>query len=693
MVPRTWCALAFVALALLEPTAAVSTGIKAKLHTAAKARARSDDVVFEDKPLHEKKVFANGPGKQILAVINTLNDILASIKNEEKEETKNFKAFMDWCDKETKSFSSALSSTQTAKEQGDVSSKELTATVAHLGKELEDLKTLAGELKDSVDQAQAIRDEENDKYTEEMSLNRQSLNQINQAIKMVGKIHSKGGFLQNGVLQRLQINEPGESNYVLGIMKGLLEKLTKTRKELEAEEKKKVAMDDAFMKTKNGQVKATASESSEKKVKLTEIKIQLVKTEAAVKRATKQIEELTVILDQTKRECAEKKTAWKIRSEDRKKEKASIKQATDFLTKTGGKGFVQEAAAPSFLQISSDAPVANVLSQLGSVNAGDFKGAKEVVNKLMTILDKQQKDEDDKKKYCKAELAKKKDEKTEAEDDIKQLATDIEAKQGTVATLADEVKDLEANVVKMRKSLEEAAKIRKKEKASFETNTKDRELAVKVLRQAQRVLGAFYASQDKQFLQLSGGKPKGIPKKPTRSNMPKTWSPTKSSRKSVRSNIVLEMIDKVALEITAEQKEAATDEAKAQTDFEQLGRETQEETDELRQEITERVKTKAKLVVQTNTAKETLGQRKEDQKAIVAQLGCLHKECDQLLKNYDARKKARAFEMSQLKDVLDILHGSSGTGQRTGLLEESNAEMNDREAVLLRDMGAAPAKA
>mmetsp|Transcript_77277 Transcript_77277/g.202764 ORF Transcript_77277/g.202764 Transcript_77277/m.202764 type:complete len:744 (+) Transcript_77277:162-2393(+) len=647
-----------------------------------------------------KVSISQGSSKQIIAVINTLNDILASIKNEEKEETKNFGEFSRWCAAETKSFSEAFDNAKSVSEQSDVSEKEFTATIAHLSKEVEDIKALQDELKDTIDQAQAIRDDEKEKYTDEVQLNKQSVKQVQQAIGIVGKVHNKGGFLQNGVLQKLQLNEPGESNYVLGIMKGILEKLQKTRAELEAEEKKKVDMDTAFMTTKRAQVESAKSERAEKEVKLTETKIALVKAKAQLKRSAKQLEELTMMLGQTKRECDAKKMAWETRQEDRKREKAAIAQAIDFLGKSGrakeASFLSMEDLAPSFVQmtalpepelslrqsIAESAGKATVESI--SVGPGDTKGALGVITNLIAILDKQQTDEDSKQKYCTKELDTKADEKVSAEDDIKQLKADAESKASTIATLVDEVKEMEAEVVKMRKSLDEAAAIRKQERASFQAGSRDRELAVKVLRQAMRVLENFYTTQDKTA--LAQGTPKALSKTPTRREQPKTWSSTKSTRKAMGSNIVIEMLDKVSSEILQEEKKARASEQEAKVSFETLQKETQGETDKLREEITERVKSKAKLVVQANSVKENQVQRQQNLKAIQAQIVILKEECTQLLQNYDKRKKARAFEMSQLKDVMDILHGSS-SASRTGFIDNTPVMM-DREAALLSDMRA-----
>jgi hypothetical protein len=498
-------------------------------------------------------------------------------------------------------------------------------------------------------------------------------------------------------------------------MKGILEKLQKTRGELDAEEKKKVAMDTAFMTTKKGQVESARTERGEKEVKLTETKIALVKAQAQLKRSGKQIAEVTQILDQTKKECDAKKLAWADRQKDRKNEKGAIAQAIDFIKKSGHGASLAQAPeapeapealeaeqAPSFVQmvalpevepeeLSLRQTIADSMRKAMTVGPEDTKGALGVINKLIAVLAKQQSDEDGKKAYCEKELDVKADEKVDTSDDLKQLAADAESKKSTIATLVDEVEEMEDEVVKMAASLKEATNIRKKEKASFQAGSKDRELAVKVLRQAMRVLENFYKTAAPALGLVEQPETK-LGKKPTRSDKPKTWSATKGPRKKIGSNIVIEMLDKVSLEIVQEEKKARKAEAEAQTSFEQLQKETRSETDRLRSDITERVKSKAKLVVQANAVKETVLQRKDDLKAIKGQEKVLKEECTGLLKNYAARKKSRAFESDQLKDVKDILRGAGGGGSRTSLVE-SNSLMTDREATLLSDMEAPKATA
>merc|ERR1740138_414392 len=164
--------------------------------------------------------------KRVGAVVDTLDDILASIESEEKEETANVAKFLQWCKGNSRSMEKALSQAKYDLEEASTSDKELTATVEGLEHTLGELTEEMEETQDMVDQSQTRRDEENAKYAEDVQMNSQSLNQIGQAISIVGKVHGEGGLLQRdleqgGRRQELQLYRPGESRLVLGVMKGL----------------------------------------------------------------------------------------------------------------------------------------------------------------------------------------------------------------------------------------------------------------------------------------------------------------------------------------------------------------------------------------------------------------------------------------------------------------------------------------
>merc|ERR1712125_201687 len=103
-----------------------------------------------------------------------------------------------------------------------------------------------------------------------MQINTQSLRRIDAALKHLSDLKKQGGFLQNGILKKLQINQPGESNYVVGVMKGLKEKLTSSRAGLKKTEEEKVKMHSEFMQTKAKSLTSLTNTLTEKKILVTE---------------------------------------------------------------------------------------------------------------------------------------------------------------------------------------------------------------------------------------------------------------------------------------------------------------------------------------------------------------------------------------------------------------------------------------
>jgi len=291
------------------------------------------------------------------------------------------------------------------------------------------------------------------------------------------------------------------------------------------------------------------------------------------------------------------------------------------------------------------------------------------VQKMITALMKQQKDEGDTLKYCESTLENTADEKSEIEDGLKTLIAGISLQGEEIQSLSKDVEDVNAALAKMKQQLEEAKAMRKKEKSDYDKGTKDRLLAGKVLKQASAVLQKYYASMDPSQAAFNQGPVKiGEQKKP-----PKTWREGSSTRKEIMGNAVIRIIEKISDDINIEQKAAQKDEEQAVVVFEKLVKDSRDQFDDSMGDITERVKRKAKLIVEVNADKQAKSQKDKELVDVKTQLASLHAKCDELMKNFEARTKARNFEVSQLKDVMDILSGSS-VATRTGFLEQPDAQ-------------------
>jgi chromosome segregation ATPase len=665
----------------------------------AKSDAVIEDSVKVNAPPDPKAGVSKSSSQKIQMVTATLKDILQSVVNEEAQETTLFNKYTAWCKTERADIAGDIKETRTDLANAKVLSQEQLSNIDQLKLFIKQSEKEIEETKDAVAQAVALRTDENNKYTEEMQLNTQSIRQIKKAIEHVSKVQKQGGFLQNGVTHKLQLNQPGESSYVFGIMKGLKTKLEKSRKNLKEVEEEKVKMHNSFMTTKGQSLKSLTDTTTSKKILLTETSAKQAGVEQKIGKLTEELDKLLKSAAHTDDNCQTSQEEWKNRQADRTREKAALDEAIRYLTQTAfeqislvqaffvdSDGEDQDSVvfAPSFLQEATssqtsdaefDKAVDAFSDENGRVEAhmkkDTFNGVKGVVSKLISAHKDTQDEEKKQRDYCQSELETKEDQKEDTANSLASVAADIEKKSSEVDMLADEVKALYASMEKVRKSVAEAGKVRKEQMAVFKAGSKDRALAMKVLKQAMTVLQNFYDQNSGSLLQQGAG----------RAPPPAKWG-SSSPRKKTATFGAVSMVQDIADDIAKEQKDAAIQEEEAVAAYEKLQKDSQEANDNKQQDITNRVTAKAKLGVQINALKETKTEKSDELKSITSQISALHKECDELLEFFDKRKKDRSFEVDQLNDVMDILSGSS-IAARTGFLQAnaaSSEEHDDPEA-------------
>merc|ERR1719160_795288 len=98
---------------------------------------------------------------------------------------------------------------------------------------------------------------------------------------------------------------------------------------------------------------------------------------------------------------------------------------------------------------------------------------------------------------------------------------------------------------------------------------------------------------------------------------------------------------KIVDDVGKEQADAEAEEKEAVEAYEKLQVTAREEVDSRIQDITVRTRQRAKTLVQLDTHKEDRNSQKSTLDSLNVQLTELHKECDELLQNFDKRTKAR----------------------------------------------------
>merc|ERR1719310_1805924 len=335
------------------------------------------------------------------------------------------------------------------------------------------------------------------------------------------------------------------------------------------------------------------------------------------------------------------------------------------------------AQAPAFVQVGLDkslnslSSLSHDLSSLSSQvtaagKADSFEGVKKVINELIAVLVQEQKDEKTKKDWCIAEKEKNVGTNTSKTDELERTVAALNKGRSLIEQLTTEADGLNATITADDAALAEAGKLRKEEKEIYERGKKDRELALKVLQEATNVLEAFYKSkpalvQTAADLQAAAEQPKI----------------GDSKRHTGEGNVVLVMLAKILDDIKLEQKHAAEEELKASQAYDKLKLDTRHSFDAMMMEITEKVTRRAKLTVKMESATDDKESTEDSLKALKQKMAALASECDELVKDYDKREKARKFEIDQLRDAFEILSGSQ-IAARTAFLSAERSFVNQR---------------
>jgi len=637
--------------------------------------------------------------QRIQAVVDTLGDLLKSIENEEEAEGKNFKCFEKWCDKEIENAGSYIEDQKLKIEDLGVSIDQHKSTIERNKFAIEKGKEEAAEIQDGIDQATSIREEEESKYSSDRAMNQQSIGQIRDAIEIVKKAQVVGSFAQGEA--KMQIAAPGESGFVLGVFQSLEKNLVRNQQKADAIEQKKVDMYNSLSAGKSQQLGLVQGDIRSKSMLMSEANQKLVDSQNDLSSTQEALEAADDGLKDTTEDCDTKKKDFALRTEDRQKEKAAIREAMSYLKLTAAEGssaapaaaaptfvqVVQKAVraaadsaaqqAPAFVQVGLDKSL-NSLSSLShdlsslsqQVNAAgksdSFEGVKKVINELIAVLTQEQEDEKQKKKWCIGEKEKNVASNTSKTDELERTVASINKGKSLIEQLTTEADNLNATITSDDKALEEAGKLRKEEKEIYERGKKDRELALKVLQEATNVLEAFYKS--KPALVQTAAELQAAAEQPKIGD---------SKRHTGEGNVVLVMLAKILDDIKLEQKHAAEEELKSAQAYDKLKLDTRHSFDAMMMEITEKVTRRAKLTVKMESATDDKSATEDSLKALKQKMTALASECDELVKDYDKREKARKFETDQLRDAFEILSGSQ-IAARTAFLSAERSFVNQR---------------
>jgi len=300
---------------------------------------------------------------------------------------------------------------------------------------------------------------------------------------------------------------------------------------------------------------------------------------------------------------------------------------------------------------------------------------------MVTLLKTEQGDDDLKKATCESNLDKAEDTYKELEIKISDLGKATEAATETVATLAEEIAQLEDGIKALDKSVAEATSIRKEENTEYIETLASDNAAIQLLGVAKNRLSKFYApklykppakvelSAEESIYASFGGEvttvaPGGIAgtgvaviqAKSSPGPPPDTWDAY--AKKGEESTGVITMVDMLIADLEKEVQEMDVEEKDAQAEYEQFMSDSAAKRAADSKSITDDEAAKAELEATLQKLAEETTSKTNEAMATAEAIQALHADCDWLTTNFEARKAARAGEMEALTNAKAVLSGA-----------------------------------
>merc|ERR1719388_28067 len=250
----------------------------------------------------------------------------------------------------------------------------------------------------------------------------------------------------------------------------------------------------------------------------------------------------------------------------------------------------------------------------------------------------------------------------------------IAEKSDAIEALAEQIATLEQDIKDLDKSVAQATEQRKEEHEDFQESQQLNEAAVGLVGKAKNRLQKFYnptmykappkkeMSMEEKIMANGFVQIRAHARDEEDSDVAPPVAPDMPSgeyQKSEKSAGVIGLMDMMVKEIETDMKDATYEEKTSQSDYAKLMSESEETRAANSKGITTKNAAKATLEGKLEAEKSVLSDTNEDLNLIATTLSDLHAQCDFLLQNYDLRKEARTNEIESLKNAKAILSGAN----------------------------------
>jgi len=559
------------------------------------------------------------------------------------------------------------------------------------------------------------------------------IKQMKRAIRSSQSITGSG---RDSVASFLQGATPG-SGEILGMLKSMKDELSRDVAQLEKDEASAVAGFTDMKASKEKEIEFADESIESKKERVGVLAVEIVKGKDAVEDNAAEAAAAKKFAATLAEQCATKKKEWAEISKQRADEIAAIGEAIGILTDddaldvfkkslpgaalvqaqpeargyrghrnmfTGEMSFLQAKKAPAQRLQKAQAILATTSSsnkapgmglmfltlkskmRLAEKGAVDFSEIFKMIDEMIAILTKDNKDDATQKDFCIAELTKSESEKAATDDKLDSLASSISELTDKSAEVAENIKSLQEGIASLDKDVAEATEQRKTEHEEYSETLKLSEVALQLIGKAKNRLQKFYnpalykappkkemsmeekiiaagssalVQQEAEFDAPSFTQVRSLRRVESKVAPPEAPEAPGGFKKNEKSGGVMALMDMIMGELKQSLTESKMEEKYAQKEYVELMGDSQESRATDLKSITEAESSKADLESSLTEAKENQMLTLEQSKNVIATIAKLHGACDFILKNFELRLNARTAEIEGLKTAKAVLAGAN----------------------------------
>jgi chromosome segregation ATPase len=643
-------------------------------------------------------------------VVTLLQNMQEKVKAEGEKEEDLYKKFMCYCKTGVGELEARVAAAGTKGPQLEADIKESEEKLVQTKQALKDAQKERTDAKAAIASATSIREKEAKAFAATKGELEGYILQIKAAVSAL-ESGMAGSFLQTGAASSLvrivskveSVSDDdketilsflsGKASYapksgeITGILKQMGDEMAKNLKAAEDAEAAAIKDYDGLVAAKKKEIEALTVSIEEKLKAVGDLGMQIVQLKADFEDLAGSLLEDKKLLKDLKEGCATKDAEYEERVHTRNEELLALAEtikilndddALELFKKTlpaPGASLVQidttradmRVRAVDILQkVSSKAPrgVNFLVLALQGKKVG-FEKVISMIDEMVSVLKKEQVDDDDKKEYCGSQLDSAEDKKKEVERTLADTKTAITSAEEKIAALTEEIAETEASIKTLDKSVKEATEIRQEENEEYKSLMQADGAAKELLLFAKNRLNRFYNPKmykppAKEELSAQGAIERDMSfiqvKRTSVEPPPETWDAY--AKKTEESNGVISMIDLLVADLDKEMTEAETEEKNSQSEYDKTIADAKVDRVSLSKSLKEKTAAKADLTSDLETLK---GDKKSTEMELMATekfIGDLHAECDWLVKYYDVRKEARSGEIDALGKAKAVLSGA-----------------------------------